>query len=438
MIGKKLKFLLPALVSLLSAIFCITNSNAQSGRKTPPIIEPPSSEKRDGRIDTPIEPITVSDFKPDKNLENYRFIYPTSYRGKCAKLKKYPGKCFSVGDEEYLIGARSRIETFIGQLNKLGEQGYRLDKIMWGASPHGFVKLNETQYEYAWFETASRAFYAKNGFEEKLAEFAEKGFRVINQETISRDCKYLYPDDPASEFCKYVDVYLLEKEKRSKERPQQLLISGSPGWGAKPSVELTTQIADKFAEGFSPVSIFSKYEILLENSLDKNEISDEAPEFQVIRSDIENKMSELSKQGYRLGLINNSIALMIRRKKNTAPVSYVWLETDGEKFEKEFAALTGKGLIYHSFYPNTWGNSRKALIFEQTNDAAGQRPEYKVFQLDFSDTEKPAETRIDVELKPDAIENLKKINELLKQDFRIREIFYSDKVKVLLEREKAG
>ncbi len=376
-------------------------------------------------------------FETGQTSEMLRFVYPTSYEGKCHREKKYPGRCFALGEEVFLLRTRSGIENFIEQVNKLGEQNYRLDTVKWGAYPVGFVKPADNQYEYAWLEIDSRLFTIENGFNKEITGFAERGFRIIEYKKLSRTCsyssKYQGMESEQIQICSYVDAFLFEKEKPATELPRRILVRGDGSWSGTSSEKLTKQINEKLSEGFFPVATAPGFELLLEHSSDKAEFSAEKPELLVVEFDKKKKINELAKQGFRLELINDAMALMIRREKNTVPVSYVWLKSKNKNFAAEFAALTGKGAVYHSVIPNDYGGI-EAFVLEQSIEKPIRRREYKLLELDFLEVENPVENQIESQLKPSAMESLKTVDELLKQGFKLREIFYLDKMTILLER----
>ena len=438
MIEKQINFLMPILFLLFSVNVFVTKTSAQPEEKSPPMLaETLSAKTPDKQANPAIKTTANSYLKTDENSENLRFVYPTSHEGKCHREKKYPGRCLTVGEEDFLQAARSGIENFIGQINKLGGQNYRLDKVDWGSYPVGFVKPSNKQYEYAWLEIDSRFFSDKNGFAEEIAGFARRGFRIIEYKKLSRTCSYTSEyhgmESVQNQTCSYIDVFLFEKENTTTEVPRQMLARGDGSWSGTSAEKLTKQINEKLSEGFFPIAAAPNFELLLEHSSGKAEIAAEKPELLVVESGKKKKINELAGQGFRLELINDALALMIRWQKNAVPVSYVWLKTKNKNFAAEFAAPTAKGAVYRSVISNDYGRS-EALVLEQSTEKPIRRREYKLLELDFSDIKKPAKNRIETELKPSAIESLKVVDESLKQGFEIREIFYLGKMTILLER----
>lgn len=362
----------------------------------------------------------------------YNLIFARSYRG----------KNFTVGDEEARQGRASRLENFSTQLNVGNEPGYKLISVLNGWNPIAIVKADEILHEYDWFETTSSVRFAKSGFREKLAKMAEQSFRVVDHFFISQSCEFLDQENPTyGEKCIYKDLFLFEKKKGSKELLQQILIGSVPGWGNKPSVEMASEIDEKLAEGFYPVIAISKFEILLERAKDKDDILNDKPDVQVVRSEwgdsnLQKKINELAKQGYRLAMTNNGIAVMYRNSETSSiPVSYIWLRTDKQNFEKELVKLQENGAVYRTTYPTDKG-SRNTLIFEQNLNGKGKRAEWRVLSFEFNSVENEAEGKVYVDLTPSSKEAVKMMNQLAKQGFVVRDLFDSGKASVILERTR--
>jgi hypothetical protein len=180
---------------------------------------------------------------------------------------------------------------------------------------------------------------------------------------------------------------------------------------------------------------------------------------------VQKKVNELARQGYRLALIHNQIAVMRRSRDTTAPVSYIWLDGMKKKtFEQDLARLQDSGAIYRMTYPDSDG-AENTLIFEQpavearkrreyrvlSDRGRPQRPdhdvearkrrEYRVLKVEFQETENFAEQKVDIDLTPSSKETIKTLNSLVKEGFVVRDLFVSDdlaarRASVLLERTK--
>lgn len=318
-------------------------------------------------------------------------------------------------------------------------KGYRLVSAI--ENDFALVKLDETQYEYDWFETNSSAHFAKGDILEKLKVMSNTGFRVIDHFLLSGNCEPILPEDPAlGDNCNYLDLFLLEKQKGYKKPFEQILVNSSPGWGAKPSIELETQIDEKLAQGFYPTKVFSKFEILLEKTKNKNDLLNDKPDIQIVRSswgrsNLKEKVNKLANQGYRLALTNNGIAVMYRNSETAQiPVSYVWVKADKKNFEKNLIKLQEKGAIYRTTYPNEKG-TKNSLIFEQKLKSDGQRKEYKILKFKFNYKENLLEKKVFVELTQSSKQNLETLNNLVKKGFEVLDLFDAKEFGIILRKD---
>ena len=148
---------------------------------------------------------------------------------------------------------------------------------------------------------------------------------------------------------------------------------------------------------------------------------------------MEKKVAQLAKQGYRLALVNNGIAVMYLTPGAVKPCSYVWLEAKKKDFETQLAQLQARGAVYRMTYPSSEGIENK-LIFEQTAAGDGMRREYKVLKFEFQYVANSAEKKVHRDLTPASKETLKLMNALAGKGFVVRDLFISDEVSVLLER----
>jgi hypothetical protein len=244
----------------------------------------------------------------------------------------------------------------------------------------------------------------------------------------------------------------LEKEKDFKKSIEQILVNTFPGWGAKPSVELEKQIDEKLSQGFYPTNVFSPFEVLLEKARYKDELLSDKPDVQVVRSgwgrgDVMDKANELGKQGYRLAMANNRIAVLYRNGETAqVSVSYLPVKANKKDFEKEVAKLQKKGATYRTIYPTARG-TENTLIFELKAQNSKEQSEFKVLRFEFVDEENAAERKVYTKLTAMSEETVKKMNELVREGFEIRGLFdpekskYTDKsrtyeIGVILERRK--
>jgi hypothetical protein len=399
-----------------------------------------SASAQSGRVQTPqptpspqvTSPDAKSSFRVYGSAEKYRLVYPTNYDGILRKGK------LSYADAETGWARPSIHNSFIEQLNKAGEQGYRLIAAI-GDFPVAIVKQDETQYEYAWFETNSDSF--KCSLEDNHAELAKRGFHVVGKFFIRRDCWPTDNNEPIIMRCLDRELFLLEREKGG-EKPVPFMVAESlPRWKTSKQRELLqTQIDEKLAEGFYPTHLLSKYEILLEKTAKAEELLAGKTDVRVVATslwhdDVEKKVNELAQQGYRLALVNKGIALMYRPAETATPVSYVWLDATKKEFENQLAKLQEQGAVYRMTYPNDNGTENR-LIFELKPVDDGTRREYRVLKLTFQNMENAAEKKVQTDLDPPSKESIKILNGLVKEGFAVRDLFVSDAKSVLLERPR--
>ena len=399
----------------------------QSGRKPPQPQSTPTSQNT-----APKQVTAKADFVIDTSANKYKLIFLTVRPIK--RTYKYKER------EEADVAAQKNRDNFIEELNKAGAQGYKLVSSI-GKSLVAIVKLDEVQYEYAWFETDTNLFFAKVGFEQKYERMAKQGFRLVDHTLISHICETDYSPDAIVnlETCEINDLFLLERQKGIENPMPYTLVSAAPKWRGDLSLEMRNAISEKVAEGFYPIKAFSEFEIFLEKTEITDERLNDKPDLQVVRGanslgrdKLEKKVNELARQGYRLSLSYRKIALMYRHADNKTPVTYIWLDTKKKSFEKDLAKLQESGAVYVSTYPNDQGVENK-LIFEQSS-ANGTRREYKVLKFEFQNTENIAEKKVYVDLTPSSKETMKTFNKLVEEGFVVRDLFVSDKVSVLLER----
>ncbi len=358
----------------------------------------------------------------------YVLVFSPSYEG---RIK------WKFGEYEQMV--RSERTSFIKEINKFARQGYKAVSSLPG-TPIAIVRPDEAEYEYSWFETTSPTHFVKSGLAAKLEDGKSERFRVVEHSLIGHSCEHLYQEDPAfGEKCAYKDLFLIEKELNSKRHFEQMVIGSSPGWGAKPSIEMASEVDEKLADGFYPVSAISQFEILLERVKGEDDILKDKPDVQIVRSgwgtnNVQKRVNEFAKLGYRLAMTNHGIAVMYRNNETRSiPVSYVWMRADKRNFDKELAKLKAKGAVYQTTYPNEEG-IRNTLIFEQNLDGKGKNAEFRILSFEFDRNEKETEGRVFIDLTPSSKEAVKKMNEWAKEGFVVRDLFDSGKVSVIMER----
>ena len=356
------------------------------------------------------------------------------------------------------------IEGFVKQLNEAGEQGYKLISVVYrwlpkSASirreyfvPVAILKLDEVQYEYAWFETTSNTLVTINGFASRFDEHSKRGFQLVNRFLLSSNCDQATPlgmigKDVLGEggTCELKDLFLLQR-KKGVDKPIQFKIARSAvsaGFKVRNETDLMAQIKENLPAGFYPTGVFSKWEILL-TRIDETE--GHTPELRVVMSlglsTVREKINSLGKQGYRLATMDKGTAVMYRHGETIKPVAYKWLKVSDKSFEEQLAKLQAEGAVYRMSYPEP-PNVKNRLVFEIGPLVDGERREYKVLQLGFQVVQDWENKSPNLEVQIGLANSSKDaLNMLVNEGFVVRDLFVSDfvtsKVSVLLERSRGG
>lgn len=364
------------------------------------------------------------------------------------------------------------LDGFIDQLNRAGEEGYRLKSAAHGfqrfagsyySMPVAILQADETQFEYALFEATSRIYFFIPGFEPKYAEQAKKGFRLVDHFRTHVGCADDTDSMPTAIDCESTYLFLLEREKGSNRPKDFVVAEAAQTWKRQPGAPLASAIMDKLANGFFPARVLANNQLLLAHA-EKEDFESQAPEVQVVNSSfmdpVKEKIKKLGQQGFRLSLLGDECAVMTRRPHEHEPVVYEWLNAKNKNFDKELARLQASGAIYRLVYRDPYGGNQ--LVFErpangttrqadsatrQVNgatrqaDGATRAREYKVLKLSFQLAERQVlkdSANIRVDLTPDAKETVKVMNALARQGFVVRDLFIPDNtsksISVLLER----
>jgi hypothetical protein len=412
----------PGFLSLALCLLVSPAALSQSGKGMPA----PSKPTPGPETASPNQ--TKRSFVVDRNAEPYKLVFPT----------------------------RPGLDSFSEQLNKAGEQGYKLTSAVYRwqsagknayVAPVGILKLDEVQHEFAWFKTASTSLVAIDGFEQKYRELSQQGFRLVDQLLANAACD---DGDPLGIIlgggCTINHLFLLERQK-GVERPKQFRLARSPprpGFRTKMAAELTAQIKEKLVEGFIPTAVFSAWEILLTHADNSDDLIDN-PDVRVVTSfDVRGRVNDLAKQGYRLVLIDKRAAVMYRQAQSATPLTYISLKVEDKRFDERLAKLQESGAIYRMTYTGDSGVEDQ-LMFEQGPVADGQRHEYKVLNFEFQVAEdlplrQGFQKEVRIDLTASSKETLKLLNSLAKEGFVVRDLFvpreWMKKVSVLLERTR--
>src|SRR5262245_31756544 len=181
-------------------------ASAQSGRKVPKPTPVPPAE-------SPKQPEARPKFVPDPDADKFKLVFPISYGKKLYKdppknRKEKKEREKEIERDEISIPVRYR-NSFIDELNKVGERGYRLTAL--GSPLIAIVRLGAVQYEYAWFETTTNILIFNPGFEEKYAQLAGQGYSVVDRNFLGSVCESQSHDEmfPNLFPCIYRDLFIL-------------------------------------------------------------------------------------------------------------------------------------------------------------------------------------------------------------------------------------
>ena len=315
---------------------------------------------------------------------------------------------------------------FLNQLNQHGEQGYKVKSVVYGweksnrktyfVRPVAILQLDETKYEYSWFQTKSYWYFGVNGFDEKYAEQAKQGFRLVDHFYAGGTCE---PGD-----CEVWNLFLLERRKGAA-RARQFRVAGLAPM-RRMKLDLSTELNEGVSAGFYPVSLVSKFQVLLEPL----EFEDRPVEKPDVRwTNLSSQINKLGKQGYRLAFMHDEGIVMYRDPTSATPLAYEFLQIKKKDLEKKINALAESGATFRTIYRDQhWAGEK--LIFEQKLSGDGNRREFRVLKLQFRLVEDAAGNgRIQL-----AEEVLKAFEDLVSQGFVVRTLFGSDHVGVLLDR----
>ncbi|MDT5269706.1 MAG: hypothetical protein QOH49_1892 [Acidobacteriota bacterium] len=409
----QVNWLYPATAIILAAVLSPA-APAQSGRIIPKPTPTPEAA-RPPKVEEP-------KFIPDPNAEKYRLVFATRFEGS-----------FSYRDaDELQMARRSAFDNFVEGLNRAGAQGYRLVTSLKGDP--AIVALDKYQFEYAWTETGSRVANLKPGFAGTYAQLAKKGFHLAAHALLYGYCEPLDPDR-----CDYRDFFLFERRKGEEAPREHTSVDSERGgaWrkGAPHEDVLTTAVSAKLAEGFYPAHLLSKFEILLEREPPEPALAEAGTEVRVVRSasfwehdELPKRVNELARQGFRLALADNEIALMYRRPGAATPLAYVWVKSSKKEFEKEIAGLQEAGAVFRATYPDSDG-TRRALIFEQGPSGDAARREYRVVRFELQTRGSSAEQVLETGLASASAETQKELNRLAAEGFVVLALFDTDKYK---------
>ena len=364
------------------------------------------------------------------------------------------------GTAEYRLLSITGAAKFIRELNKLGEQGYRLEmttnvnfnpqKGFDGFQVVAVVKRDQKErYEYDWFEA-----YQPGEVVTRIIHRAKEGFYFRDMLRFSyTSCtgcsKSIRDKSPTEETLdmlarinsfKKANVFIMERRMGASERRDYRVISGILGLGKKPTEELQTELDDKTAQGFRPVAFIvgsAPPSILLERS-ETGSTSSSPAEYRVVRTDLgldglfRKRVNRLAKEGFRLLLVNESHAVMSRIGDDKMRYTYEWFSALNKQFRNRMDAAVKLGSNFHSvaFAFQSIEYHERNLILEEGGATKESRVEYLIKKLPVTiDLGSSDASELDQNRK-----EWPEISNAISEGYKILEIFYGDGVYVLFER----
>jgi hypothetical protein len=429
---KALTNFLPTLLILSWVVLPLTTSTsaAQSGESIPTLAP---------TLQLSVPTASWSEREPDAVGDTYKLVFPRAYSRQSAYK-------WDKGNDREIFGRdrEAEINGFIDELNKFGGQNYKVGFLLDADLPVAVLKSGDKRYEYAWFETDSYLDKALDGPGNKYSALTEKGFHLFENDLFSIYC------ERANEVCNAYNNFFLERENDDDTPVRHRFISKGPvqAWHEdKLTGEILKQVRDGLSDGFHPAQALDPYDVLLESRAGGDKSSADWQDLQIARDtsifgsgnadNLPKNVNKLAAQGYRLTMVGYGMALMTRPAGAATPVSYVWVNAGKKNFEQEVARLQARGAIFRTSYPNADGLIQQ-LIFELPSASDGARREYRVLKFTLYAAEKAVNGRAQVrtDFSPDSQDTGKKLDDLARDGFVVRGLFFSDTYSILLERSK--
>jgi hypothetical protein len=298
---------------------------------------------------------------------------------------------------EYL--APQNIRDFMLALKEAGKRGFRLDKLTTLSGTYvetsqqkasatvlaGIVKFDgESRYDYNFFFAEG-----EDDPEQTLNALSKEGwaFRDLISAGGTGDASSLPIEDIFAnrlrKFPTLGNIYVLERTDGKKTARTYKLLKAGVGTGRNPTPKLQSLLDQAVTEGFVPVGTYFSFDIKSLFSVDSfsgilvEKRDDGAKlEYKFVRGNHSNGMwkdiDTFAKQGFHIGVMSFSTAVLAREPGNTAPVSYTWLETEGKTYQTDLAAALAKNLSFHSTGTYTLGMAdfnKNLMIFENNSPA---------------------------------------------------------------------
>ena len=363
------------------------------------------------------------------------------------------------------------IRTFIDEINRLGKLGYRLkatERYGLFLPPEkykeikiaGLAELNPgNTYEYTWFNTLTLP-----EFGEKMEAPAKEGFYFSHlvhysltvpedyssndgslessMATISRG----FSQDPEDG-----SIFILERKNDFRDPTEFVTASptstkksifGTNVINKKEITETLEQaVADIDTRTYQPVAAFYSSvkfttrlshlnTILFQNTWEYND-GGVRPNYKIVKAagydgSFYRLMSIASKQEFEIAALGRLCAVMLETGRR---VEYYWLHSSEKNFDQYLTNISEAGARFKM--NGVDGFMKNVLVFEQTSGRHGKINIYKTLKV----TDKPRRVKgLDEPQITTSPESLKEFDELQRQGYRVRSLFYRNGINILFEK----
>lgn len=410
---------LKVLSVLLISLTIYKNVDAQSGR----IIEPPKP--------TPEILITTESSK----------VYPP-----CDK-----------GLEKTLYLSPRKINEFVDELNRLGNCGYRMEKVSklplgpehapLEMNVFGVVKLDAgNRYEYNWFGASSHGQLQTNANKQAALGF----YHRQNLMFIAGRCSSAVEkdrtenqDNPVSVLSSYKlgfngSMYIFERKNGIVKKREYRVLNGNDNDGDKTLPQNQKNLNDFVARGFRPVGYFylgyfDVFAILVEKDDDVKPEGDYLIKRQYLG--VSKAFTKLAQEGYQPILLGTGFAVLHR--KTSAPIQVSYKTDYPYQLIKKLSVWKGAYFQVNG----TAGNQQcdpfdGELFFAVPLNAAAPKYDYKFLQMTdvVERITKKKEKNASFSDLPTR-EKLQEFQTLVSEGYEVREIFYFGELFILFERQ---
>jgi hypothetical protein len=354
------------------------------------------------------------------------------------------------------------ISRFIAKANEFASGGYRLQFIshkprvaVTGNSlpPHNFDRIQLSaifrytpgeKFEYDWMEA-----YRPGDIVSRIAASADTGFRFVKSVPFFDDSKCRdgiagHEDQLggilamlASYWCVAIgDVLIMERASNVPEEYEYQVLTGSWGWGKRPTKELDEELSRCAEIGFVPIMMGearvpfkSETYILVERPKNGDPLLD-PPQYKYLKAEFGffQKLNRAASDGYRirlLGMIGAFRHVLLVKDVNTQVETSTRSVAGSKMARHSVAKVVGRPSEYL-----TENRAARELLFVDRNV---QGFEYRLLRMS-PDHPKPSKKNLSPSPLRSQDEILYEFDALIKTGYSIRDLVYIDGPAVLFER----